>query len=510
MAKKGKNPRPPTDDKWSAILAAMEEERKRERAAFRGTVDQFRAAPPIARAEACLRFWAERLKQWGDHEAVVYFMSRGNDCSSIIREMQFNWRAAEKDSIDRLIGKDIADKQIANTIRQHPTRYMFRFWGLFDRQELSIDATMLRTMQWCNILGYEQWWRRLERDIKEGAFSGGANPFLLFNYCRADHAVRNMTQALQVALDSIDALSSPPSKPWFRGDGNLEYAIHEAAAIVFAHARVRKGQDTPSYVEEAVEDLRKYFDYQKGAWPAFSGQPTRLSVESTAMALHALYLAKVRDWDQFARPARSWLLSQQDADGYWFEPAAPDAVWLTVLVLDSIELASGGTKLTFDVGASAAASTLVFVAYQHSDSKWLEELKKHLGGLVHSGAIEFFDDRQIGAGKEWNPEIKSKLMTAKVIIPLLSPNFLGSKYIQTVELPTAIERHRDGDVTVLPVLVEECDWQGLGSQGFSLEQINVLPKDKQNDLKPLRAWKSERHEAWTQIAREVRRLVQRA
>jgi TIR domain-containing protein len=146
-------------------------------------------------------------------------------------------------------------------------------------------------------------------------------------------------------------------------------------------------------------------------------------------------------------------------------------------------------------------------ARRHGDTASLEELRKHLGALIHSDRIEFFSDRQIGGGEEWDPAILERLHSAKIIVPLLSPNFLSSRYIQTVEFPTAIARHRNGEVTVLPVLLEACDWEALESDGFKLDRINLLPKDRNNDLKPLRQWRSSKHEAFAQIARRIRNLV---
>ena len=100
-------------------------------------------------------------------------------------------------------------------------------------------------------------------------------------------------------------------------------------------------------------------------------------------------------------------------------------------------------------------------------------------------------------------------MAAKIIVPLISPNFLGSKYIQTVELPTAIARHKEGSVTVLPVLIDDCDWEGLKSNEFSLAQINMLPKDRNNDLKAVRTWGTKRNQALKQVAKEIRQLVEK-
>ena len=160
-------------------------------------------------------------------------------------------------------------------------------------------------------------------------------------------------------------------------------------------------------------------------------------------------------------PKIIWLFAQQHADGYWFEQVSPDPVWLTVLVLDAIELASGGRTLTFTPDTVPSIRPLVFVAYQHKDTKWLNQLRDHLGTLIHRGRIEFFNDREIKGGREWDPEIREKLNAAKVIVPLISPNFLGSAYIQTVELPTAMSRQKQGKVVVLPVLLEDCDWEYL-------------------------------------------------
>jgi len=58
-------------------FAALRELRERERALFQATVESLKTATPLRRAEGLLRFWADRLEEWGDHEAVVYLISRG-------------------------------------------------------------------------------------------------------------------------------------------------------------------------------------------------------------------------------------------------------------------------------------------------------------------------------------------------------------------------------------------------------------------------------------------------
>ena len=126
------------------VLAALQEQLERERAAFRKVVDSLRSSAPLLRAEGCLRFWAEGLAEWGDHEAVVYLASRGNDPAAITRTILTNWREAEKKSISRMGA--IGDSHAARAFKENPITFLSRFWGLFDSQEFSIDATMLRTV----------------------------------------------------------------------------------------------------------------------------------------------------------------------------------------------------------------------------------------------------------------------------------------------------------------------------------------------------------------------------
>jgi hypothetical protein len=289
------------------------------------------------------------------------------------------------------------DKSLwAESIRRNPTSVVGNFWSCFDNQTFSIDATMLRTNEWCQLTGFEIWWSEIANQVKQSAFSGGIHPFFLFNMCRSESAVSEMREVLTLGLQSQEANTWRQLDPWWRPN---------------------------------------------------------------------LGCAEIPDWEHFASPAAQWLWDQQHVDGYWVERGSV-VVWLTVLVLDALELTAGGAKLTFGNGRrQSKAAPLVFVAYQHKDTASLEELRTHLGGLIHSDRIEFFSDCQIGGGVEWDPAIRKSLNSAKIIVPLVSPNFLGSKYIQLIEFPTAMARHRSGEVTVLPVLLEACDSLRYATQG---------------------------------------------
>lgn len=62
----------------------------------------------------------------------------------------------------------------------------------------------------------------------------------------------------------------------------------------------------------------------------------------------------------------------------------------------------------------------VFLSYSHRDEVLRQELDKHLGGLRREGVISAWRDRMIGAGKEWEREIDSRLESASIILLLVS------------------------------------------------------------------------------------------
>src|ERR1700727_1052428 len=158
---------------FDAILARQREARERERELFRAAVESLRTATPLERAEGVLRYWASRLDEWGDHEAVAYLISRGSNPLQYSRQIIATWREAENEAIERVIGTN--QSAWAQSVRQNPTSVLSGFWSAGDSQRLSIEATMLRTNEWCGLAGFEPWWKEIAKNVQEGAFSGGSN-----------------------------------------------------------------------------------------------------------------------------------------------------------------------------------------------------------------------------------------------------------------------------------------------------------------------------------------------
>lgn len=102
--------------------------------------------------------------------------------------------------------------------------------------------------------------------------------------------------------------------------------------------------------------------------------------------------------------------------------------------------------------------TKVFISYSRADTKYLNQLKPHLKPLERKGLIKSWDDREIKAGLFWKDEIDDALTTAKVAILLVSPSYLGSDFIATVELPYLVCAAKEKGVTVLPIVVSACGY----------------------------------------------------
>jgi len=114
-----------------------------------------------------------------------------------------------------------------------------------------------------------------------------------------------------------------------------------------------------------------------------------------------------------------------------------------------------------------------FICYAHQDRKIVEDMLKHLKPLERKKNIEIWDDGQIQAGQDWDTSIKEKLETAQLILLFVSVDFIDSEYIEKTELKTALERHAQQEVTIVPIIVRACSWQDY----FDIGKFMALPKN---------------------------------
>src|ERR1700722_213584 len=107
---------------------------------------------------------------------------------------------------------------------------------------------------------------------------------------------------------------------------------------------------------------------------------------------------------------------------------------------------------------SPAPPVEIFYSYSHKDEDLCNELIKHLKILEREGIVTGWHDRKIMAGDEWEGEIDEHLNSAKVILLLVSVDFLASEYCWGVEVKRAMERHESGEARVIPISLRRVNW----------------------------------------------------
>jgi hypothetical protein len=106
----------------------------------------------------------------------------------------------------------------------------------------------------------------------------------------------------------------------------------------------------------------------------------------------------------------------------------------------------------------------LFVSYAHKNKVWMDDLTPVLRGFKHderlmrlSTRVEYYvhawTDSELPMGIQWDQEIRRELELMDIFVPLVSHHFFESRYIQTVELARAKERHADPKdaVSVVPI-----------------------------------------------------------
>jgi tetratricopeptide (TPR) repeat protein len=100
----------------------------------------------------------------------------------------------------------------------------------------------------------------------------------------------------------------------------------------------------------------------------------------------------------------------------------------------------------------------LFISYSHRDEKLRRQLESHLTQLRRDEVIADWHDRRITPGQEWGKEIDEHLESARVILLLVSADFLASDYCYDIEVRRAMQRHEAGEAVVVPVILRPCDW----------------------------------------------------
>ena len=145
------------------------------------------------------------------------------------------------------------------------------------------------------------------------------------------------------------------------------------------------------------------------------------------------------------------------------------------------------------------AAVPVFYSYAHEDETFRIELAKQLKILERTGIISGWSDRDIGAGEDWRNTISENLKDAKIVLLLVSPDFLASDYCYEVEMSYALGRHNRGEAIVIPVFLRKTLFELA-----PFAKLQGLPKD----AKAITDWLN-RDDAFAEIAAGIQQAAER-
>jgi len=107
------------------------------------------------------------------------------------------------------------------------------------------------------------------------------------------------------------------------------------------------------------------------------------------------------------------------------------------------------------------AQNKIFISYSHKDAKYADRLKKYLAFLSNKqlGQLDFWSDTNIKPGSNWQEEIHNAIANAKVVILLISADYLATDFIVEDELPPLLVPAEREGTTIVPVILRPCAFQ---------------------------------------------------
>ncbi len=143
----------------------------------------------------------------------------------------------------------------------------------------------------------------------------------------------------------------------------------------------------------------------------------------------------------------------------------------------------------------------VFYSYAENtqDQILFAQLEKHLKILEHTGLIAGWHKQEIRAGQDQQDESNRRFEQAKIILLLISPEFIASSPHYYGEMARALEKQRRGEAYVVPVLLRPVYYQNA-----PFAHLAMLPADG----RAITSWGEKSDEAFVEITSALVKILQ--
>lgn len=116
-------------------------------------------------------------------------------------------------------------------------------------------------------------------------------------------------------------------------------------------------------------------------------------------------------------------------------------------------------RLVLDPAMVPERPLKVFVSYARRDRERLNSIIDFLQPLQTQQYIDLWHDQLLDAGQDWQAELNHQLDTADVVLSVVTPLLLDNELIMGEALNRALQRARNHELRIVPLIVEPCDWQ---------------------------------------------------
>ncbi|MFK8005498.1 MAG: PASTA domain-containing protein [Saprospiraceae bacterium] len=140
----------------------------------------------------------------------------------------------------------------------------------------------------------------------------------------------------------------------------------------------------------------------------------------------------------------------------------------------------------------------LFLAYAPEDAEYRDQIGKHLSVLKSNGFLNEFCISEVLAGSDSDLSIRRMMNDAKIILLLISSDFLASNECRRLE-DLAFSMKMKNDAIVIPVLLRPCLYDE------SYDQLQILP-DNKKAISDKNAWNNE-DAAFANVAERIKQLV---